>query len=307
MIRQFRWLDLSRSKMKTLLQGGSTSTTAWPIHTPEAWWPGDTGGFPDCLLGSDSILRLNTFLLCMLTYFPQAILSVFGSLGSHQIPVRWLTLGVSVCLSASYKHKPYQARFGLLSALSWKVWAAVAIFRARKWTSCVRWMTGGPMAFQSWGDETSSLSFDFENKHAWQAAAATHKWPKIAEWRLRGWQRQKHASGSWNCWYLGLKSQIVWTWWGLQPQVPRQAQITSKQQACCRQLTHRSTVMMQASFLRRRSKSTAVDQLCLGTLAQTEPEICGLGHRKHAYTDRFLQLWWPQCEYIWVFPLCFKK
>lgn len=134
---------------------GSTAITTQSIRTPEVWCPCDTGGFPDCLLGYDSILRHNTFLLCMLTYFPQAILSVFVGPWFHQIPIKWLTLGVSVCLSSSYKHKPYQALFGLVLAVSRKVWALVAIFRARKWTSSVRWMTGYPMAYQSWGDETS--------------------------------------------------------------------------------------------------------------------------------------------------------
>lgn len=123
--------------------------------------------------------------------------------------------------------------FWSVLAVSRKVWTLVAIFRARNWTSSVRWMTGYPTAYQPWGDETSlderlsgSLSFDFGNKHEWQAAPVTHTWPKIAEWRLRGWQRQKHASVSWNCWCLGLKSKILWTRWRLPPQVPGQAKIT---------------------------------------------------------------------------------
>lgn len=55
----------------------NTGSTIRKTRTPEVWCPCDSRGFPDCLLGCDSILRHNTFLLCMLTYFPPAILAVF--------------------------------------------------------------------------------------------------------------------------------------------------------------------------------------------------------------------------------------
>lgn len=72
------------------------------------------------------------------------------------------------------------------------------------------WIPNGILARRWWNQPRwSGFSFDLGNEHEWQATAATHMWSERAEWRLRGWQRQNRASLSGNCWYLGLKSEIV--------------------------------------------------------------------------------------------------